>query len=501
MSIGLIVIDEAHCISEWGHDFRPSFLKIAELREYHPNVPLIALTATATEPVRKDIIEQLQLKNVKIHEASFERKNLSYEAYQSKNKITEILNFCKNHSNDSGIIYCQTRKSVKEIASLLRANKISCGIYHGGMNAEERKKMLELWLKGEIKVISATNAFGMGIDKPDVRFVLHYEFPPSLEAYFQEAGRAGRDGERAKAITYWEEFDLKILEEKVKGQFPESTTIKLIYRALCSFLKIAIGSGKDETYPIDIRLLCENYKLDALEVYHSLKILEMNGDLSFSEGVFHPTKVKFSVGVKELYNFQIAHSKYVGLTTMLSRSYPGIFDLFFEVNEKEFSKRLTINETALKQQLLELEKYGILDVSWSTALPTVTFLHERLPDDYLSLSDKAYSVRKENALRKVLSSMNFLRNDSCRSVQLLSYFGQNSYDCGNCDVCIKANHTNNINEKEMIIQLIQFLQSPQSEDDCIDKFKIEKNTLRQVLKKLLLNGKIKVRENKYFSSF
>jgi ATP-dependent DNA helicase RecQ len=227
----------------------------------------------------------------------------------------------------------------------------------------------------------------------------------------------------------------------------------------------------------------------------------MNGDLSFSEGVFHPTKVKFSVGVKELYNFQIAHSKYVGLTTLLSRSYPGIFDLFFEVNEKEFSKRLTINETALKQQLLELEKYGILDVSWSTALPTVTFLHERLPDDYLSLSDKAYSVRKENALRKVLSSMNFLRNDSCRSVQLLSYFGQNSYDCGNCDVCIKANHTNNINEKEMIIQLIQFLQSPQSEDDCIDKFKIEKNTLRQVLKKLLLNGKIKVRENKYFSSF
>lgn len=489
MSIGLIVIDEAHCISEWGHDFRPSFLKIAELREYHPNVPLIALTATATEPVRKDIIEQLQLKNVKIHEASFERKNLSYEAYQARNKASDILKYCINHSNDSGIIYCQTRKSVKEIASLLRANSISCGIYHGGMNAEDRKKMLELWLKGEIKVISATNAFGMGIDKPDVRFVLHYEFPPSLEAYFQEAGRAGRDGERAKAITYWEEFDLKILEEKVKAQFPESTTIKLIYRALCSYLKIAIGSGKDETYPIDIRLFCENYKIDALEVYHSLKILEMNGDLSFSEGVFHPTKVKFSVGVKELYNFQIAHSKYVGLTTLLSRSYPGIFDLFFEVNEKEFSKRLAINETALKQQLMELEKYGILDVSWSTALPTVTFLHERLPDDYLSLSDKVYSVRKENALRKVMFSVNFLKNVSCRSVQLLSYFGQDSNVCGNCDVCLAKSRksTNETTSKESILE---FLSSPQKLDAIVENYKNDWPKTEQLLKALILNGEV-----------
>lgn len=499
MNVGLIVVDEAHCISEWGHDFRPSFKEIYKLREFHPEVPIIALTATATDRVQKDIINQLRLKNPKIHEASFERDNLSYECFKTENKLSKILDHCLLNNGLCGIVYCQTRKSVKEVARLLHANKISVGIYHGGMTKDDRDLMLTDWLKNKIQVMVATNAFGMGIDKPDVRYVLHYEFPPTLEAYFQEAGRAGRDGNPSRTIVFWEERDLSELKERIENQFPPSATVKLTYRALCNHLKIAIGSGKDETYHFDIKRLCDAFQLNPLHTYNSLKILEMNGDLVFSEGVFHPTKVKFAIGNRELYNFQIQHSKYVGLIALLSRSYPGIFDQYYEIHEKEFSKRLNISEVELKQQLQQLEKYGIVDISWSSGLPTVTLSHERLPDDYLNLSEEVYASRKEHAHQKLKAALDFLTVNECRSKQLLRYFGQESPTCGKCDVCRKQNSTPyTLTELKEI--LLQHLQNMQTLDDCIEKTNASKENVQSALRELMLDEKIQSIDGKFIKN-
>lgn len=499
MNVGLIVVDEAHCISEWGHDFRPSFKEIYKLREYHPEVPIVALTATATDRVQNDIIQQLRLKTPKIHEASFERNNLSYECFKTDNKLSKILNHCLSNDGLCGIVYCQTRKSVKEVARLLHANKISVGIYHGGMTKEDRDLMLNNWLNNKINVMVATNAFGMGIDKPDVRYVLHYEFPPTLEAYFQEAGRAGRDGNPARTIVFWEERDVSTLEERIDNQFPPSASVKLTYRALCNHLKIAIGSGKDETYHFDIKRLCDAFQLNPLYTYNSLKILEMNGDLVFSEGVFHPTKVKFAIGNRELYNFQIQHSKYVGLITLLSRSYPGIFDQYFEIHEKEFSKRLTISQNELNLQLKQLEKYGIVDISWSSALPTVTLTHERLPDDYLSLSEEVYAARKDHAIEKLKAAIDFLTVEECRSIQLLRYFGQDSPKCGKCDVC-KAQNSKHYAVAALKEILMNHLIQMQTLEDCLEKTNASREQVQTALRELMLDEKIITIDGKFIRS-
>ena len=496
MNVGLIVVDEAHCISEWGHDFRPAFKEIYKLREIHPDVPIIALTATATDKVRADILNQLQLKSPKTFEASFERSNLSYETQESENKLVAIVNYCKSHDDLCGIVYCQTRKSVKDVARILQANRISVGVYHGGMTKEDRERMLKDWLTDKIKVMVSTNAFGMGIDKPDVRFVLHYEFPPTLEAYFQEAGRAGRDGKESRAIVFWEKQDLTTLQERIKQQFPEISTIKTTYRAVCNFLKIAIGSGKDESYPFEIAKLCSAFQLNPLQAYNSLKILEMNNDLVFSEGVFHPTKVKYAIGNKELYNFQIQHSKFLGLTTLLSRSYAGIFEQYFEIHEKEFCTRLAINTMELENQLKQLEKYGVLDISWKSSLPTVTLTHERLPDDYLSISAEVYTYRKQNAEQKLEKALQFIELPICRSVQLLKYFGQESEPCGKCDVC-KNNSKTTYRTKELKEILLPFLQNMQTIEDCIEKTNASSEQIKNTLKELILEEKIEAFDGKF----
>jgi ATP-dependent DNA helicase RecQ len=484
MNIGLIVIDEAHCISEWGHDFRPSFLSIYKLREIHPEVPVIALTATATTTVREDIIKQLRLKSPKIHEASFVRSNLSYQCKKTENKVRSILDFCQKEKTECGIIYCQTRKSVKELARILYANKLSIGIYHGGLSNQDRNIMLNDWMSGKTKIMIATNAFGMGIDKPDVRFVLHYEFPSSLEAYFQEAGRAGRDLKESKAIAFWEESDIHELDKRFKMQFPEIETIKLTYRALCNFLKVAIGSGKDETYHFEIRKFSETFNLDLIQTYSSLKLLEINGDLTFTEGVFYPTRLKFAIGNNELYNFQIKHEELRKLTTLIARSYPGVFEQFFEINENEFCKRLDINEAELDKQLQSLERFGIIDITWRSSLPTVTFCHERLPDDYLNLKPETYSDRKLHYQAKLDSAINFLLKNECRSVQILEYFGQKSAPCGKCDVCLSQ--LASTDKKTDRSDVIKYLENPRRLSDIQKNFNISENETKRIIRELIL---------------
>lgn len=493
MKVGLIVIDEAHCISEWGHDFRPSFLKIKELRTYHPKTPILALTATATDKVRKDIIKQLNLNKPILHEASFERKNVSYEIFKTENKIERIISFCKDN-NATGIIYCQTRKSVKEIARILLANSISCGFYHGGLGNEERKKMLDLWLNEDIKIMVATNAFGMGIDKPNVRFVLHYELPQSLEAYFQEAGRCGRDGEMSRAISFVEPNDTSELKKTVQEKFPEKVTVHNAYKALCNYLNLAFGSGKDETFHIDLKEMCSNYKLDYKQTYNSLKILELNGNIQFSEGFFQATKVKFIVDNSELYNFQVQYEKYRAFTTLLTRSYSGIFDYHQTIQESEIAKRIKISEQLLTNYLEELERYTIIDVKFRSNLPTVTFVEERHTDLNFQLAATVYHDRKNNALEKVNQVIELVNSEACRAQQIIHYFGQESTNCGICDWCKK----NDSKFKLSNTKLLLFLSEPKSIGECAEYFSCSEFEINKLLRPLIIKEKIAFENGNYY---
>ncbi|MFM7666961.1 MAG: ATP-dependent DNA helicase RecQ [Bacteroidota bacterium] len=496
MELALIVVDEAHCISEWGHDFRPSFRKINTLRDLKPNVPIIALTATATSKVKDDIIFQLKFRDAKIHESSFERNNLSYEVYKTENKTSKIIDFIRLHQRKSGIVYGQTRKSVKDFAKILLANNISCGIYHGGLEREEREKMLDGWLNNQFYVMAATNAFGMGIDKPDVRFVLHYEFPPSLEAYFQEAGRAGRDGNSSRTIVFYQENDVEDLVSRNGMQFPPVETIKRTYRALCSYLKVAIGSGENESYPIDFSKFSNTFNLDLLETYNSLKILEKNGDIQLSENSFTETSLQWNVSNLELYNFQIKHEKYRPLISFILRSFSASFDEFVELRYSKILKHLSISKTELEDQLKQLEKYGIANIEWQNDLPTVTFLHERLPDDYLNLSPEAYANRKKYSAEKLNAAINYLKKDTCRSIQLLNYFGQDSASCGKCDVC-QLDLLEGQKATQLRDEILDFLAYPKTQQEVDLKFGYRNDSVTKMIRILLHEGIVEYENNCY----
>ena len=488
MKVGLLVVDEAHCISEWGHDFRPSYAQIGLFRDYVPNTPILALTATATDKVRTDIITKLNLKTPKIHEASFERSNVAYEIYEVDNKVKSIIYFCQEHKELTGIIYCNTRKKVKDTAAILSSIEISCAIYHGGMEHEERKIALEEWMSGKKKIMIATNAFGMGIDKPNVRFVLHHDFPETLEAYFQEAGRVGRDGEFSRAISYLEKEDMSHLKDSFNLKFPTAEVVKAIYKSICSYLKIAIGSGKDETYPIDLIAFRKLYKFDLISIYNSLQLLALNGDVTFSESFFKPSNMKFTIGNLELYNFQLQHDKYLPLITLLSRNHSGIFESFKVINEGQICKLLKISKNELVDQLSSMEKQGILEINWQTTLPTITFIRERLPDDYLNLSFEIYGERKENALEKLTKVQQFIESNTCRSIELLRYFGQEISPCRHCDNCLKKNGDEQ--SESLSNEVLSFINSPKTYLELCAQFPFDIEQLKNTIRLLQHEGKL-----------
>ena len=495
MQVGLLVVDEAHCISEWGHDFRPAYKEIAKVRAIHPETPIIALTATATKRVQEDIKIQLVLKHPQVFQGPFARKNISFKVLRTQDKLGRVLDYCQKNQDSTGIVYCQTRKSVKEVTRLLHSHKLSVGIYHGGMKQEDRESMLNDWLNGSRKIMVSTNAFGMGIDKGNVRYVLHFEAPNNIEAYYQEAGRAGRDEKPAEVILYYNERDFSKLSDQIEIQFPPAEDVKLVFRALFNHLQIAIGSGKEESYHFDLRKLSEQFKIPIQKIYHSLKLLELNGDLQFSESVFHPTKVKFAIGNKELYGFQIANQRFSPLITLMARSFPGIFDLFFELDETQLTKRLGVSKSELKNQLNQLEKMGICDISWASSLPTVTFSHERLPDDYIRLNSSIYSNRKKLALERLKAMENYVLNTVCRSIQLLNYFSQPADKCGICDIC--SLEKNQMSQVEKEKALFQYLREPKTIYEIMENLNLDRESSNGLLRNLLMAETITIEEGKY----
>ncbi|NVK64314.1 MAG: RecQ family ATP-dependent DNA helicase [Flavobacteriales bacterium] len=494
MPVSLIVVDEAHCISEWGHDFRPAYQEISAIRALHPEVPVAAFTASATPKTQNDIIELLALHSPSQYEASLKRENLSYHVRSSENKLGSIISYCQNRGQDTGIVYCQTRKSVKEVVRQLRAKNINAGFYHGGLSAEDRSYMLENWMKGRLKVMVATNAFGMGIDKSDVRYVLHYEIPTTLEAYYQEAGRAGRDGAAADAIAFWEEKDLQTMQEQLAAKYPAKDRIKQIYASVCNFLKIAIGSGENETYPLDLRAFTKSFQFSIVEVFHALKLLQNNGDIYFSESNFQPTRLKYAVGNSALYKFQVGHDSVSSLITLLSRSHSGIFDRFVSIHENELAKRLKVSTQELTRQLEYLEQYGVIDINFRTSLPKITLLHERLPDNYLKLDVHVYENRRNLELSKLDAMIQYVRANKCRMSMISSYFGGDDENCGNCDFCreqSKGNYT-----FDELLELIPTL-LPASLDVMINRLDVSKEMLMRALRHLMLEEEIKFSEGEY----
>ncbi|HVA98774.1 MAG TPA: ATP-dependent DNA helicase RecQ, partial [Bacteroidia bacterium] len=440
MKINLIAVDEAHCISQWGYDFRPAYLHIAELRELIPNAPVLALTATATKQVVKDIQHKLVFKSENIFQKSFERKNISYSVINDENKLERLKKIVANVPG-SGIIYVRNRKKTQEISRFLNQYKLEADFYHAGLSNSERSIKQENWKKNNRRIIVCTNAFGMGIDKPDVRFVVHVDMPDCIESYFQEAGRAGRDEQKAYTVLLYSENDRFELERSINNSFPDIETIKKIYQSLGNYFQLAVGSGKFATFDFDISDFCNRFELNAFHVFSTLKILEKEEYLTATDALYQPSRIHVSVNKEELYKFQVANSGYDNFIKLVLRSYSGLFDGFVKINEKELANRAEISKQKVVELLLHLDKINLLAYVPQTDLPQISYTKERLPISDLIISKAHLSVQKENAVKRVEWMLYYATSKhKCRSRLLLSYFGETeTYRCGICDVCIERN--------------------------------------------------------------
>ncbi|MCW3085286.1 MAG: ATP-dependent helicase RecQ [Bacteroidetes bacterium] len=442
MNVNLIAIDESHCISQWGYDFRPSYLKIAELRELLPKVTVLALTATATADVVKDIQKQLHFKKENVLQKSFERKNVAYVLLPEEDKLARLVKII-NNVKGTGIVYVRNRKKAQDIAGYLKSNKISADFYHAGLDAKMRDQKQNDWITNKTRVIVCTNAFGMGIDKPDVRFVVHIDLPDSLEAYFQEAGRAGRDEHKAFAILLYNNGDKIELQRNVETSFPEMDEIRQTYQALANYYQIPTGSGAGVTYEFDIANFCDTYKLQAITVFNSLKFIEREGYISLTDAIFQPSRIKLDMNREDLYKFQISNPLFDVFIKLLLRSHSGLFDSFVKINEYDLSKKGNISKAEIVKRLSYLQSIKVLTYAPQTELPQLTFILPRVDAKDLSLSKENFASLKKRAIERMESVLHYAESThKCRSQLLLAYFGEtNTERCNQCDICLEENKT------------------------------------------------------------
>lgn len=444
MKINLIAVDESHCISQWGYDFRPPYLQIADARLYLPQVPVLALTATATPKVVEDIQQKLHFKKPNVFQTSYERKNLTYNVIHHADKFGMLIRVFRNMTSGSGIVYVRNRKRTREMADYLSSRGISATYYHAGLEAKQRDERQRSWMKGHFKVMVATNAFGMGIDKPDVRLVVHMDLPDSLEAYFQEAGRGGRDGKDAQAYLLVSEQDVKQLKSNFESSYPELKQIRAIYQAVGNYLQIPVGGGKDLSFNFHLSEFAKNYNFPLLDVYNTLQLLEKEGLLMMSEGLRTSPRLFVKAGKEDLYRFQVEQPAFDAFIKMILRNFPGVFTDFVNINEDEMARKLGISAEKVIEILNQLQKLSFLTYLPRKDQPQLLFLSERRDPADLQLSRENYADRKVTAAKRLQAVIDFVHNeDQCRSLQLLAYFGE-SYDrrCGKCDVCIKRNRLN-----------------------------------------------------------
>jgi ATP-dependent DNA helicase RecQ len=440
LNLSLVAIDEAHCISQWGYDFRPSYLKIALLRDHiSKKVPFLALTASATPQVIEDIMSKLAFRQKNVLRTSFDRKNISYLVRKVEDKGSYLIKTLQK-THGSGIVYVRSRKRCKEVAEMLVANGISADFYHAGLTDELRDKKQASWTIGETRVIVATNAFGMGIDKSEVRFVVHWDIPDSIESYFQESGRAGRDGKPSFAVLLYIPADKSRLIDTIRKKFPEIDKIKDTYEALCNYLQVPLGSGKDSVFDFNMYDFVSKYRLPVIETYNSLQFLQREGYMEFTEEINNPSRVHFVVSRDDLYKFQVANESFDGFIKLLLRSYTGMFSEFVAINEEALSKKSAATRNTIYQYLVKLSSLNIIRYIPGKKTALVIFTEERLqrkalmisPDNYLHVKEK-YEIR----LNKMIEYAD--TDGHCRSVYLLNYFGEEADRCGICDVCRERN--------------------------------------------------------------
>ncbi len=495
MKINLLAVDEAHCVSQWGYDFRPPYLKIAEIRPFIPGIPILALTATATPKVVKDIQQKLEFRKEHLFQQSFERKNLIYVVIKEEDKRQRLLRIIRKVKGP-GIIYVRNRRETKQIVDFLIKNNISADFYHAGLDAKTRERRQQAWMKEEKRIIVSTNAFGMGIDKPNVRFVVHLDLPDCIEAYFQEAGRAGRDLKRSYAILLCEEADILNARQNLKTAYPALATIRSIYQALGNFLQLPVGSGYDEPFEFDISKFCEQFKFQQVIVYNALKFLEKEGFVALNDGLNNPSKLFVKANKEGLYRFQVANEKYDPFLKTLLRSYPGLFNDFVMIHEGELARRVEMPLEQVVKHLKYLETQNILDYVPRTSKPMVVFLQERVNANNLSISPENYKHRLEEATKRLDALIGYIEETrKCRSQLLLAYFGEkNTKRCGMCDICLERNKLG-LNEQEfeeVLSRIKPLLQTnPATLEEIVSTASpVHEDKVLLVIRWLLDNGKI-----------
>lgn len=498
LPITLIAVDEAHCISHWGYDFRPSYLRIAEVKDYFKDLPLIAVTASATKEVVEDISQKLQLKNPNTFRQSFERRNLRYVVQLEENKIERLIKII-NNIGGSGVVYVKNRKRTEQIAATLNRLKITADFYHAGIKNSIRADKQEKWLNNKFQVMVATNAFGMGIDKPDVRFVVNMDLPDSLESYFQEAGRAGRDGKAAYAVLLYTKKDETQLLEAVEYAFPELKMIQNCYNAICNYYQIAMNSGQGVSLEFDLDEVSKLYNLHPVLLFNSLKFLEKENYLSLLDAGYEPAKCMITMSKEDVYAFEVKYPKYELLLKTLSRSYGGIYDQYAFINEKDIAYRIknTIQYTVEKLEFLT--KQEVLSYVKPTELPRIILLQDRINSKHIELNQSNYKYLKARYIEKTGQVIEYANQKTiCRQVFLLNYFNELSgKKCGYCDVCIAQKHSPDTKsiEQEILKHLRkETLHIDQLKEQLV-KFNDEQWTA--VLNEMIDNGVVTMTHNKH----
>jgi len=507
MNVSLLAIDEAHCISQWGYDFRPSYLEIATFRESFPEVPCIALTATATKEVRADIQEKLQFGRGKsqVFQKSFARENLSYSCLYEEDKEKRLLKILQNVGG-SAVVYVQSRKRTKSVAEFLVKNKISADFYHAGLSNEARSAKQESWIKSKTRVIVATNAFGMGIDKPDVRTVVHLGLTNSLEAYYQEAGRAGRDEKKAYGVLLYNQADIDELERRTAQIFPHVDVVRNTYQRLANYYKIAVGSGEMTNYDFEIEEFIKTFpkvndkSIDYLSVYYAIQELEKQGFIQLNEAVSKPSRIMFLVDSIKLYEFQIANANLDIFIKTVLRMYGGeIFTNYSNISESQLAKKLMIDLQSVANQLLFLQKSNIIDYSPQKDKPQLTFLTPRYHAPDLPFDFKKYQIRQEREKLKIGAVVHYVKHEKrCRTQLLLEYFDEfTDKTCGVCDNCLtnkklEQHQSQDENEKYTSLVINALKYTALSIKDLIEDIKPKqvKNFLAH-LQKMVASGEIR----------
>ena len=496
-TVCMIAVDESHCISQWGYDFRPSYLRIADIRELLPDVPVLALTATATPEVVDDIQLQLHFREPNVFQKSFHRSNLAYVVRTAENKDEHLLKIL-NSVPGTSVVYVRNRKKTKEISDFLNLNGISAENFHAGLKNETKDAKQSRWKSGETRVIVSTNAFGMGIDKAEVRTVVHMDLPDSLEAYFQEAGRAGRDEKKAYAVLLYNNGDSVKMRKRVSDSFPGKEMVLKVYEALGNYLEMGVGSGLDKVFAFDIGDFCMKFKLPILITYNSLKILQQAGYLELTDEQDSSARVLFIVGKDDLYN-QKQTPEQEKLIHILLRSYTGLFTDMASINEETIAKRLEWTREKVYEELVGLAKERVIQFIPHKKTPYLTFVREREATERVILGKEAYDDRRERYIERVKSVLDYAKEENiCRSQVLLSYFGEKeTKPCGKCDICQKKKETLVTEEDfETIRQHIEQALSAEelSVNALVKKVPFKEPKVLQVIRFLKDNGQLKENE-------